>query len=168
MCGIAGFWQTRRGAEHPVEVLQHMGNVLAHRGPDDAGIFYDPETGVGLSFRRLSIIDLSPAGHQPMSSASGRYTIIFNGEVYNYEEILSALGPGYKWRGHSDTEVMLEAIERWGLEATLRRFVGMLAFALCDSHERKLFVVHDRPGIKPIYHDFAQSNYVFEYELNAL
>ncbi|HEY6971470.1 MAG TPA: asparagine synthase (glutamine-hydrolyzing) [Candidatus Angelobacter sp.] len=168
MCGIAGFWQTRRGAEHPLEVLKQMGNALAHRGPDDAGTFYDPASGVGLSFRRLSIIDLSPAGHQPMSSTSGRYTMIFNGEVYNYEDIRSELGPGYKWRGHSDTEVMLEAIERWGLESAVQRFVGMFALAVWDSHEHRLFLVRDRVGIKPVYYGFAGGDFVFGSELKAL
>jgi len=130
MCGIAGFWQTKRQAEIPAEILLRMGNALKHRGPDDSGVFYDDSTGLGLVHRRLSIIDLSPAGHQPMASHSGRYLIIFNGEVYNYEEVRKELGPGHAWRGHSDTEVMLEAFERWGVEAAVRRFVGMFAFAL--------------------------------------
>src|SRR6266852_16845 len=104
MCGITGFWQTERRTERPREILDGMGAALAHRGPDDSGAFYDPTTGIGLAFRRLSIIDLSPEGHQPMFSASGRYVIIFNGEVYNFEEIRAELGVR-QWRGHSDTEV---------------------------------------------------------------
>ena len=167
MCGIAGFWQTKRGTQPPLEVLQHMGTALAHRGPDDSGCFYDSATGVGLSFRRLSILDLSPAGHQPMDSASGRYTIIFNGEVYNCEEIRKELGPGSKWCGHSDTEVMLEAFERWGVEAAVQRFVGMFAFALWDGRERQLFLVRDRLGIKPLYYGFADQDFVFASELKA-
>src|SRR5262249_10126362 len=110
MCGIAGFWQRKPGNEHPVEILTQMGASLEHRGPDDSGCLYDNVPGIGLSFRRLSILDLSPAGHQPMDSASHRYNIIFNGEVYNFEEIRKELGSAHKWRGHSDTEVMLEAI----------------------------------------------------------
>src|SRR5215471_7922571 len=98
MCGIAGFWQTKRGFEYPSEVLKKMGVALAHRGPDHSGCLFDSATGLGLSFRRLSILDLSPAGHQPMDSASGRFTIIFNGEIYNFEEIRKELGPGSKWR----------------------------------------------------------------------
>lgn len=168
MCGIAGFWQTKRGTKHPREILNQMGTALTHRGPDDSGSFYDSSTGLGLSFRRLSIIDLSPAGHQPMDSASGRYTIIFNGEVYNFEEIRQELGAGYKWRGHSDTEVMLEAIERWGLEPAVKRFVGMFALALWDRLERKLFLVRDRLGIKPLYYGFIGDDFVFASELKAI
>jgi len=96
--------------------------------PDDSGVFYDDSTGVGLVHRRLSILDLSPAGHQPMASHSGRYLIIFNGEVYNFEEIRKELGPAHAWRGHSDTEVMLEAFERWGVEGAVQRFCRDVCF----------------------------------------
>ena len=168
MCGIAGFWQAKRRTEHPAEILKEMGAALLHRGPDDSGWFYDDAAGVGLSFRRLSILDLSPAGHQPMDSASGRYTIIFNGEVYNFEDIKKELGPECKWRGHSDTEVMLASIERWGLEEAVRRFVGMFAFALWDHAEHTLFLVRDRLGIKPMYYGFAGGDFVFASELKAI
>ena len=168
MCGIAGFWQTKRTSESPSAILRQMGAALAQRGPDDSGCFFDSATGVGLSFRRLSILDLSPAGHQPMDSASGRTTIIFNGEVYNYEEIRKELGPGCKWRGHSDTEVMLEAIERWGLQAAVGRFVGMFAFALWDRAERTLSLVRDRLGIKPVYYGMAGGDFIFASELKAI
>lgn len=168
MCGIAGFWQAKRGSESPGEILMQMGNTLKHRGPDDSGYFRDNETGVGLSFRRLSIIDLSPAGHQPMESASGRYTIIFNGEVYNFEEIRTELGSGHPWCGHSDTEVMLAAIERWGVESALRRFVGMFALAIWDRSEKKLFLARDRLGIKPVYYGFVHGDFVFASELKAI
>lgn len=168
MCGIAGFWQTKRQAEIPAEVLLRMGNSLKHRGPDDSGVFYEDSTGVGLVHRRLSIIDLSPAGHQPMESHSGRFVIIFNGEVYNYEEVRKELGPGYAWRGHSDTEVMLEAFERWGVQAAVRRFVGMFAFALWDRSERKLYLVRDRLGIKPLYYGWVEGQFVFASELKAI
>lgn len=168
MCGIAGFWQKKRGPELPIEVLNRMGAVLAHRGPDDSGCCFDPATGLGLTFRRLSIVDLSPAGHQPMDSASGRYTIIFNGEVYNAEEIRRELGDGYTWRGHSDTEVMLEAIERWGLLAAVQRFVGMFAIALWDHAERTLSLVRDRLGIKPLYYGSVGGDFVFASELKAI
>src|SRR5580765_6265879 len=110
MCGIAGFWSRKQLAGHPVELLNRMGSTLSNRGPDDSGVFYDSNAGLGFSFRRLSIIDLSAEGHQPMVSASGRYVIIFNGEVYNFASIREALaqaGHSCEYRGHSDTEVML-------------------------------------------------------------
>jgi asparagine synthase (glutamine-hydrolysing) len=167
MCGIAGLWQNKRGQEPPLETLGRMGTALAHRGPDDSGIFHDPAFGLGLAFRRLSIIDLSSQGHQPMFSASGRYVIVFNGEVYNFEEIRAELG-NMAWRGHSDTEVMLEAIARWGLDRALQRFVGMFAFALWDRQERKLFLVRDRMGIKPLYYGRVGDDFVFASELKAI
>ena len=168
MCGIAGFWQTKRQAEIPAEVLRRMGDALKHRGPDDSGVFYDDSTGLGMVHRRLSILDLSPAGHQPMASHSGRYLIIFNGEIYNFEEIRKELGPGHAWRGHSDTEVMLEAFERWGVEDAVQRFVGMFAFALWDRNERKLYLVRDRLGIKPLYYGWVEGQFVFASELKAI
>jgi len=167
MCGIAGFWLRKETGREPTELLRCMGNTLAHRGPDDSGVFFDKNAGLGLSFRRLSIIDLTAEGHQPMVSASGRYTIIFNGEVYNYEAIRAELGT-QQWRGHSDTEVMLAAIERWGLEAAVRRFVGMFAFALWDGFERQLHLVRDRIGIKPLYYGHVEGSFVFASELKAL
>jgi asparagine synthase (glutamine-hydrolysing) len=167
MCGIAGFWLKKPLAEDPVALLNRMGNTLAHRGPDDSGVFYDNKACIGLSFRRLSIIDLSAEGHQPMASSSGRYSIIFNGEVYNYEEIRAELGSN-EWRGHSDTEVMLAAIELWGLESAVRRFVGMFAFALWDSFEQRLQLVRDRVGIKPLYYGHIDGSFVFASELKAL
>jgi asparagine synthase (glutamine-hydrolysing) len=167
MCGIAGFWLKKALASPPVELLKRMGSTLAHRGPDDSGIFYDANSGLGFSFRRLSIIDLSVEGHQPMASASGRYQIIFNGEVYNYEEIRAELG-AQSWRGHSDTEVMLAAIERWGLESAVERFVGMFAFALWDTLEHRLHLVRDRVGIKPLYYGHIDGSFVFASELKAL
>jgi asparagine synthase (glutamine-hydrolysing) len=167
MCGIAGFWQTKRGTEEPLEILARMGAALAHRGPDDSGTFHDGATGIGLAFRRLSILDLSPEGHQPMYSASGRYVIIFNGEVYNFEEIRDELG-ARQWRGHSDTEVMLEAFESWGVESAVNRFVGMFAFALWDRQERNLYLVRDRLGIKPLYYGRVGGNFVFGSELKAI
>src|SRR5579859_445261 len=167
MCGIAGFWQTRAGEDDPIEVLERMGTALAHRGPNDAGVFFDPGALLGFSFRRLSIIDLSAEGHQPMVSASGRYIIIFNGEIYNFEEIRTELG-AHSWRGHWGTEVMLEAIERWGLESAVKRFVGMFAFALWDREERKLCLVRDRLGIKPLYYGRVGTDFVFGSELKAI
>lgn len=167
MCGITGFWQSNRAAEHPLELLNRMGTALAHRGPDDSGAFHDDTVGIGLAFRRLSILDLSPEGHQPMFSASGRFAIIFNGEVYNFEELRAELG-SHRWRGHSDTEVMLETIERRGVEDAVQRFIGMFAFALWDRHERKLYLLRDRLGIKPLYYGRAGSDFVFASELKAI
>jgi asparagine synthase (glutamine-hydrolysing) len=167
MCGIAGFWSTKTLDQQPIEILKRMGGALVHRGPDDSGNFNDEKAGLGLAFRRLSILDLSAAGHQPMASASGRYVIVFNGEVYNYQEIRAELGIE-KWRGHSDTEVMLEAIERWGVEAATRKFVGMFAFALWDREQRRLFLVRDRLGIKPLYYGHVNGQFVFGSELKAI
>jgi asparagine synthase (glutamine-hydrolysing) len=167
MCGIAGFWQPKRASDDPVETLNRMGAALAHRGPDDSGSFHDDRAGVGLSFRRLSILDLSAEGHQPMNSSSGRYVMIFNGEVYNFEEMRAGLDP-HQWRGHSDTEVMLEAFERWGIEPAVQRFVGMFAFALWDRRERRLHLVRDRLGIKPLYYGRAGNAFVFASELKAI
>ncbi|HEY6292914.1 MAG TPA: asparagine synthase (glutamine-hydrolyzing) [Terriglobia bacterium] len=170
MCGIAGFVQFRPSSAVELEArARRMADQLIHRGPDDSGFWTDPLAGAGFGFRRLSILDLSPAGHQPMCSASGRYVIIFNGEVYNFGELrteLETLGHGF--RGHSDTEVMLEAIERWGLEPAVRRFVGMFAFALWDGRERALHLVRDRLGIKPLYYGFSQGVLLFASELKAI
>jgi asparagine synthase (glutamine-hydrolysing) len=168
MCGIAGFWQTGRGRIEETEILMRMGGALRHRGPDDCGTFFDPSSGLGMVHRRLSILDLSSAGHQPMVSSSGRYTIVFNGEVYNCEEIRSELGSGYKWRGHSDTEVMLAAFDRWGLGDALKHFVGMFAFALWDRSEGNIHLVRDRLGIKPLYYGFVGADFVFSSELKGL
>lgn len=168
MCGIAGFWQrNRKSGDLPEDILTRMGDAIKHRGPDDSGTFC-ATSGVGFVHRRLSIVDLSPAGHQPMTSASGRYTIIFNGEVYNFSEIKEELGPGYSWRGHSDTEVMLEAIDRWGLDLALNRFVGMFAFALWDRKDHELSLVRDRIGIKPVYYGWINGDFVFGSELKAI
>jgi len=167
MCGIAGFWHNKTRSEAPLEVLRRMAGALRHRGPDDAGVWWDEGAEVGLAFRRLAILDLSAEGHQPMASASGRLVMVFNGEVYNYEEVRAELGER-KWRGHSDTEVMLEALEQWGVEQAVRRFVGMFAFALWDREERKLYLVRDRLGIKPLYYGRAGSAFVFASELKAI
>jgi asparagine synthase (glutamine-hydrolysing) len=145
-----------------------MADTISHRGPDDSGEWCDPPAGYAVGFRRLSIIDLSAAGHQPMLSASGRYVIAFNGEVYNFESIrreLDQAGSSPSYRGHSDTEVMLAAIEAWGLEAAVRKFVGMFAFALWDRRERILHLVRDRLGVKPLYYGAHNGTLLFGSEL---
>jgi asparagine synthase (glutamine-hydrolysing) len=171
MCGIAGYVSPK-----PLDaraVIEAMCNRLAHRGPDASGVWLDPSAGLAMGHRRLAIIDLSPSGEQPMMSASERYVIVFNGEVYNFEalrkEISRARNAGHKpWRGTSDTEVVLEAIETWGFEEALKKFIGMYAFALWDRRDRKLFLVRDRMGEKPLYYGMAGSSFVFGSELKAL
>jgi asparagine synthase (glutamine-hydrolysing) len=168
MCGIAGFWQSKRGFEPPEALLVRMGAALKHRGPDDSGTLFDSSAGLGLVHRRLSILDLTPAGRQPMSSVSGRYKVVFNGELYNFESIRSELGQSLAWRGHSDTEVLLAAIEFWGLDSAVQKFVGMFAFALWDKVARKLHLVRDRLGIKPVYYGWVGGDFVFASELKAI
>jgi len=169
MCGIVGFWQSGYDADTARRVLTDMECALKHRGPDDSGIWFEPQVGLGFGHRRLSIVDLSPEGHQPMASASGRFTICFNGEVFNFGSLMEELQRlGHRFRGHSDTEVMLAAFEQWGLEASVKRFVGMFAFALWDAQERTLHLVRDRLGIKPLYYGWQQGVLLFGSELKGL
>ncbi len=146
-----------------------MNRSLQHRGPDDDGIWTDAEAGVSLIHRRLSIVDLSPAGHQPMVSADGRFVITYNGEIYNFPDLRKDLeSRGVNFRGESDTEVMLELIARLGLDATLPRLVGMFAMALWDRRERTLTLIRDRLGIKPLYWAKFGELFLFGSELKAL
>ena len=154
MCGIAGFLDASAAssAAEATTRVEAMTRAIAHRGPDDSGIWVDAAAGIALGHRRLSIIDLSPLGHQPMHSADGRYVISYNGEVYNFPELRAELEAlGHSFRGGSDTEVMLAAFAAWGLERALTRFVGMFAFALWDRQTRTLHLVRDRIGVKPLY-----------------
>ena len=170
MCGIAGLL-TRYSVDPAL--LNRMAGAIAHRGPDDEGIWSDNHAGIGFAHRRLSIVDLSPDGHQPMNSAEGRFVICFNGEIYNHAELRAeledrGLAPEAGWRGHSDTEVLLQAIVAWGLEPAISRCVGMFAFALWDREERLLHLVRDRFGEKPLYYGWAGPDFIFASELKAI
>src|SRR4030042_4740606 len=140
MCGIAGFLRMDPlPAADSQSAIRAMMGALAHRGPDDQGNWFDPGTGIALGHRRLSIIDLSAEGRQPMRSHSNRFVLVFNGEIYNYRQLGKILADlGHAFRGHSDTEVVLAAIEEWEVEPAVNRFVGMFAFALWDTRERAL------------------------------
>jgi asparagine synthase (glutamine-hydrolysing) len=169
MCGFAGAFDPDTEAAAWPSRLAGMASALRHRGPDDEGFWHDAETGIGLAFRRLAILDLSAEGHQPMLSATGRYVIAFNGEVYNFRALRDELAAsGARFRGSSDTEVMLAAFEAWGLAASVPRFVGMFAFALWDRTERRLHLVRDRIGIKPLYWGWSRGSLLFGSELTAL
>lgn len=170
MCGIAGFFDRSPTSEF-ASTLAAMTDAITHRGPDDAGGWIDQDAGLALGHRRLSIIDLSPAGHQPMPSATGRFVIVYNGEIYNHAMLrneMEALGAAPRWKGHSDTEVMLAAFEKWGVEGALNRFNGMFAFALWDRLARKLYLARDRLGEKPLYYGSAAAGFVFASELKAI
>lgn len=172
MCGIAGML-TAAGwkGEALTQAGARMSDGLVHRGPDDAGIWCDAAAGVVLAHRRLAILDLSPAGRQPMHSADGRYTIVFNGEIYNFAELRETLeseGRAPAWSGRSDTEVLLAAISAWGIERALDRSVGMFAFGLWDRARRSLCLARDRMGEKPLYYGWTRDAFVFGSELEAV
>jgi len=171
MCGIAGFVAPASdlsGIELEQTALG-MAAALRHRGPDDEGVWADPQAGIGLAHRRLAIQDLSQEGHQPMHSADGRYVLIFNGEVYNFLDLKTQLEKrGHIFRGHSDTEVMLAAFTQCGVESAVTSFLGMFAFGLWDRHERCLHLVRDRAGEKPLYYGWSGDVFLFGSELKAL
>jgi asparagine synthase (glutamine-hydrolysing) len=162
MCGIVGQWDRERSTGAPAleRTVTAMADLLWHRGPDDAGAWSDEQSGIALAFRRLAVIDLTEAGAQPMTSADGRYTMVYNGELYNHEELHAYLGEA-RLRGHSDTEILLEHIARWGLEKTLARANGMFALGLWDAQERVLRLARDRMGEKPLYYGFLGRTFVF-------
>ena len=189
MCGFTGFLNhsSPPSAEESAQLLQRMSDPLRHRGPDDSGLWFDADAGIGLAHRRLSVLDLSAAGHQPMTSPSGRYVLAFNGEIYNHLELRAALdreGPAPvhpladapiqprvnapRWQGHADTETLVTAIDGWGIGETLRRCRGMFALALWDRQDRLLYLARDRLGEKPLYYGWQQSTLLFGSELKAL
>jgi asparagine synthase (glutamine-hydrolysing) len=169
MCGIAGILDPNIPEDKLRSTLASMGATLAHRGPDDSGIWLEGSAGVGFSHRRLAIIDISPGGHQPMVSTSGRFVIAYNGEIYNFVELRELLASqGMSFSGTSDTEVMLAAIESWGLAEAVGRFAGMFSFALWDRKTRTLSLVRDRLGIKPLYWSRQGRQFLFGSELKAL
>lgn len=171
MCGLVGFRSLGAIGEDSGVVAHAMAERIQHRGPDDSGVWVDQDSGIALAHRRLSILDLSPAGHQPMLSVSGRWVIVFNGEIYNHLELrkdLETMGAAPVWRGHSDTETLLAGIEAWGVDATLKRCVGMFAIAIWDRAERTLWLARDRAGEKPLYYGWQGDSFLFGSELKAL
>ena len=172
MCGIAGFWSFTGGRPSEMrELVGRMASSLSHRGPDDAGVWAHRESGAALGFQRLAIVDLTPAGAQPMTSASGRYVVVFNGEIYNFQRLRARLeseGTSPEWRGHSDTEVLLACIEAWGLDLAVRELIGMFAFALWDERAQTLSLVRDRAGVKPLSYSLTPRSLLFGSELPSL
>ena len=171
MCGIAGYFavNNERDAREMAAIATDMANVMVHRGPDSSGVWVSQEVGLALAHRRLSIIDLSASGNQPMCSENGRYVIVFNGEIYNHRELRQELLSRERaFRGHSDTEVILSGCEEWGVEQTIRKCVGMFAIALWDADHRELYLVRDRMGEKPLYYGWQNGVFLFASELKAM
>lgn len=173
MCGFAGYL----GVVDHGGLLHNMIDTIQHRGPNDHGVWVDVQAGIALGHRRLAIVDLSAAGHQPMASKSNRYIIAFNGEIYNHLELRRELemasrqdqdGKSISWRGHSDTETLLAGFEAWGIDATLKKTVGMFAISLWDKEEKVLTLARDRIGEKPLYYGFQNKTFLFGSELKAL
>ncbi len=170
MCGITGYYSLDKFGSIPAVTLSRMADQMINRGPDDSGIWFDKEAGIGFAHRRLSIIDLSKEGQQPMQSASGRHVIVFNGEIYNFKELRTDLEDkeDINWKGNSDTEVLITAIEIWGIEKTLDYLNGMFAFAVWDRRQRTLFLARDPLGKKPLYYGYNNGIFFFASELKAL
>lgn len=171
MCGIAGIWTGWPVAGGLARAAEAMASAIRHRGPDSSGVWAEEEAGLALAHRRLAIIDLSEAGAQPMASADGRHVLVYNGEIYNHLElrrVLEAADPSLVWKGHSDTETLLVAISRYGLEGALAKVCGMFALALWDRKERHLTLARDRIGEKPLYYGWSGGRFLFASELKAL
>ena len=168
MCGIFGFIDPHSSPDN-YHILHNMSSSLIHRGPDDYGYWYDKNTGVGLGHRRLSVIDLSSYGHQPMISQSGNLVLIYNGEIYNHLELKKLLmDNGEEFIGHSDTEILLLCLQKWGLLKTLNKISGMFSFALWDINERAIYLARDRVGEKPLYYGWAKNIFIFASELKSI
>ena len=171
MCGITGFWEIEgEKREILTDIVVNMTSTLSHRGPDDVGFYVDEKNGVALGHRRLAILDLSERGHQPMESFSGRYVIVYNGEIYNYKDLSKEMRDNFNidFKSNSDTEVLLAGFEVWGIEQTLKKINGMFAFALWDKKEKRLYLVRDRIGIKPLYYGVQGRILFFASELKAI
>lgn len=180
MCGITGFLSESIKSDTALQqIAQGMANKIEHRGPDDSGLWTSSAEGIAFGHRRLSVVDLSPAGHQPMMSSSSRFVIAFNGEIYNHLELRKDLEESHisgkeriKWRGHSDTETLLAGFETWGIEDTLNKTIGMFAIALWDSKKSMLYLIRDRFGEKPLYYGWVggreERAFIFGSELKAL
>ena len=171
MCGLTGILYKTLSAESAMNSCERMTRALEHRGPDFEGFWIEPSQGVVFGHRRLSILDLSVAGHQPMESPSGRYVIVFNGEIYNHREIRKELRTNLSnviWRGTSDTETLIAAIEVWGFERAICKFNGMFSIAVWDMQEQCLYLALDRIGEKPMYYGMFSDNFLFASELKAM
>lgn len=168
MCGICGIFDFNSNARLSHDLLNNMADTLAHRGPDDQGMYLGPDRHLGFGFRRLSIVDLSPAGHQPMSNEDGTVWIVFNGEIYNHAELRRELElAGHVYRSRTDTETVIHGYETWG-EDVVHRLRGMFAFAIWDENRRRLFLARDRIGIKPLYYTWQQGRFLFGSEIKAI
>ena len=170
MCGIAGFVTTKkRSTQHLRDTALNMSDAIRHRGPDGDGVWTDIDAGVALSHRRLAIVDLSPTGAQPITSGNSEWVLVYNGEIYNTENLKSELTPhNIEWRGTSDTEVIVEAISIWGVRNTVEKLIGMFAFAAWNKKDNRLYLVRDRLGIKPLYWSMTNLTLMFGSELKAL
>ncbi|MBP9764640.1 MAG: asparagine synthetase B, partial [Gammaproteobacteria bacterium] len=170
MCGLTGFWDFKAATseEKLLHLVSEMALSIQFRGPDSQGIWCDPKVGLAFGHRRLAIVDLSPAGHQPMLSHSGRSVIIYNGEIFNTDDLRSRLKvEGCVFHGYSDTEVLLEACEQWGVEKTCQQLIGMFSFAFWRVDDQQLFLARDRLGIKPLYWGFHEGILFFGSQLKS-
>jgi asparagine synthase (glutamine-hydrolysing) len=168
MCGITGIWPISSSSDLDLSLML---GALMHRGPDAKGFWFDKNTQIGLAHSRLSILDLSPAGHQPMISPCGCFVLVFNGEIYNHLDLRQALekdGGAFNWKGKSDSETLLAGLRHWGVETCLKKLNGMFAFALWDRTKQKLYLARDRMGEKPLYYGHSASTFVFASELKAI
>jgi asparagine synthase (glutamine-hydrolysing) len=170
MCGLAGFYSFNISSDNAHQVLSDMGSAIIHRGPDDSGTWFEKSAGIGFSHRRLAIVDLSPAGHQPMVSSSGRFVIAFNGEIYNHMALRTEIEKQTtcQWKGHSDTETLLMAFEVFGIEQTIEKAIGMFALAIWDNQDKYLYLIRDRLGEKPLYYGWQKDALLFGSELSSL